>query len=371
MDSLGSDNFEYMEIDDTDSVSGQSARQVPPQKPMESVVEVLQNIINKDTIPKENLKRAVEIKESEQQKLLEQWNEAKESLAHCFREMWFLEGQLTINAEERARMGGGMPFQKPSETEAEILEKIFVNKDSILQEILKRAVEINESERGKLLEQWKEETKSLERWITEMKFLEDQLQRNAEERALMGSGMPFQNPVETVEEILKKIFIDKDSILKEHLERALKNKLSEREKLFEQWKEAKKYLEHWVTETWFIGNQLNRIVEEFELMGGRMPFQKPSETVAEILEKSFINKDSILQENLERAFKNKVESERDKLLEQWKKAQESLNKWVSKTSFFEYQLHINAKIIERMSGTMQADCLEVWKGFQGTHHLVS
>ena len=127
MDSMESNNIEYMEIDDTDSVSGQSARQVPPKKPMESVVKVLQNIINKDTIPKENLKRAVEIKESEQEKLLEQWNEAKESLDHRFREMWFLEGELKRNDEERARMGGGMPFQKPVETVREVLQKIFIN----------------------------------------------------------------------------------------------------------------------------------------------------------------------------------------------------------------------------------------------------
>lgn len=60
-----SDNIAYMQIDDTPSISGQSARQVPPQKPMGSQVEVLNSIINKDTIAKENLKRVLEIKESE------------------------------------------------------------------------------------------------------------------------------------------------------------------------------------------------------------------------------------------------------------------------------------------------------------------
>ena len=170
-----------MEIDDTDSVSGQSARQVPPQKPMESVEEVLQNIINKDTIPKENLKRAVEIKESEQEKLLEQWNKEKESLAHCFREMWFLEGQLNRNAEERARMGGGMPFQKPVETVQEVLEKIFKNEFFILKENLGRALMNNESEREKLLEQWKTAKKSLIDSASEASFFEYQLHRNAKE----------------------------------------------------------------------------------------------------------------------------------------------------------------------------------------------
>ena len=60
-----------MEIDDTDSVSGQPARQVPPQTPMESGMELLNNIINKDTIPKESLKRALEIKKSKRKKLRE------------------------------------------------------------------------------------------------------------------------------------------------------------------------------------------------------------------------------------------------------------------------------------------------------------
>ena len=68
MDSMESDNIEYMEIDDTDSVSGQPARQVPPQTPMESGMELFNNIINKDTIPKESLKRALEIKKSERKK---------------------------------------------------------------------------------------------------------------------------------------------------------------------------------------------------------------------------------------------------------------------------------------------------------------
>ena len=68
---MESDNIEYMEIDDTDSVSGQPARQVPPQTPMESGMELLNNIINKDTIPKESLKRALEIKKSERKKLRE------------------------------------------------------------------------------------------------------------------------------------------------------------------------------------------------------------------------------------------------------------------------------------------------------------
>ena len=151
----------------------------------------------------------------------------------------------------------------------------------------------------------------------------------------------------------------------------MKNKESERGKLLEQWKKAIKSLEHCITEASFIGNQLNRNTEEFEPMGGGMPYQKPLESVAKILEKFFINKDSIPKENLGRAFKSKQESERETLLEQWKKAKESLIHWASETSFFEYQLQRNAKETERIRGKMQADCLEDWKGFQEPYHLVS
>ena len=357
MDCMKYDNIEYMDIDDNDSISGQSARQVSSQKPVESVVEILQNIVNKDTTFKENLKRAVKIKESEREELLKQWNKAKESLDNSVKDAWFFEDQLNRNADELERMRRGMPFQKPAESVAEILEKIFINRDSILTENLGRALKNKKSEQEKLFERWEEAKKSLEYWVTETSFFGNQLNRNAEELEQMGGGMPFQKPVESVAEILEKIFINGDSILIENLGRALKNKKSEREELFEQWSEAKKSVDHWVTETWFFGNQLNRNAEELERVGGGMPFQKPVESVAETLEKIFINKDSIHTENLRKALKNKAESEKKKLLEQWKKAKESLVHWVSERSFFEYQLNRNAEELQRMRGTMQADWL--------------
>ena len=75
-----------MEIDDTDSVSGQPARQVPPQTPMESGMELLNNIMNKDTISKESLKRALEIKKSERKKLRMQQYEREKRLSRDFKE---------------------------------------------------------------------------------------------------------------------------------------------------------------------------------------------------------------------------------------------------------------------------------------------
>ena len=225
-----------------------------------------------------------------------------------------------------------------------------------------------ESDRGKLLEQWNEAKKSLDHWVKETWCFGNQLNRNTEGFERMAGGMPFQKPVETVREVLEKISINEVFIRKENLGRALKNKESERGKLSEQWKKAKKSLEHWITEASFIRNKLIRNAEEFEPMGGGMPYQKPLESEAKILEKIFINKDSILKENLGRAFKKKQESEREQLSEQWKQAKESLIHSASETLFFEHQLHRNAEEIERICGAMQADCLEDWKSFQEAYH---
>ena len=58
------DHGETMQFDETDLISTQAASQVggfglqiPRQKPAETVAEILQNIINKDPIPKEDLRR--------------------------------------------------------------------------------------------------------------------------------------------------------------------------------------------------------------------------------------------------------------------------------------------------------------------------
>ena len=44
-----------MQFDETDLISTQSARQVPPQSPVQSVAEILQNILRKDALPKKIL----------------------------------------------------------------------------------------------------------------------------------------------------------------------------------------------------------------------------------------------------------------------------------------------------------------------------
>lgn len=112
---MESDNIEYMEIDDTDSVSGEPARQVPPQTPMESGMELLNNIINMDTIPKESLKRALEIKKSDRKKLREQQNEWAKSLFLDLKEWYFLADQLIINAKETEQIEGRMQADCPED----------------------------------------------------------------------------------------------------------------------------------------------------------------------------------------------------------------------------------------------------------------
>ena len=87
----------------------------------------------------------------------------------------------------------------------------------------------------------------------------------------------------------------------------------------------------------------------------QVPPQKPVQTVAEFFQ-SVIVKDSLPKEDLRRSWNNK-KSEREKLMKQWNKAKKTLAYWVSKTTFLENQLNINAEELERMRGRMIADCL--------------
>lgn len=106
-------NMEYeqtddMLFDDTDLISSQQEKQVPKQKPIESVTEILQHLISKDSIPKEDLRKTWNNKKSEREKLLKQWNKAKESLAYWVSKTSFLEYQLNQNCKELERMRGRM-----------------------------------------------------------------------------------------------------------------------------------------------------------------------------------------------------------------------------------------------------------------------
>ena len=69
------DNMEYnedMQFDETDLISAQSTRQVPPQRPVQLVAEIRQSFPKKDTLPKEDLGRTWNNKNSERENLLKE-----------------------------------------------------------------------------------------------------------------------------------------------------------------------------------------------------------------------------------------------------------------------------------------------------------
>ena len=108
MSNMEYEQTEDMQFDNTDLISRHSAKHVPPQKPLESVAEILQNIINKDLIPKEDLRKNWIAKKSEREKLIKQWNKSKESVAYWVSKTSFLEYQLNRNGEELEHMRGRM-----------------------------------------------------------------------------------------------------------------------------------------------------------------------------------------------------------------------------------------------------------------------
>lgn len=89
-----------MEIDDIDLTSRPQEEQVPQQNPIESVTEILQKPICKDSIPKEFLKKMLDYKKSERKKLLKKRKKAKESLTYWVSKKSFLDYQLNQNSKE-------------------------------------------------------------------------------------------------------------------------------------------------------------------------------------------------------------------------------------------------------------------------------
>ena len=82
-----------MQFDETDLISTQSARQVPPQRPVQSVAEILQKNLKKRCVTQEDLRHLM--KESER-------------IAFWVSKTSFLEQQLNGNTEELERMRGRM-----------------------------------------------------------------------------------------------------------------------------------------------------------------------------------------------------------------------------------------------------------------------
>ena len=108
MSNMENAHSEDMQFDDTDLISACLAQQVPPQKPVQTVAGFLKSVIEKDSLPKEDLRRLWNNKKSEREKLLKQWNKAKKLLAYWVLKTTFLECQLNRNAEELERMRGRM-----------------------------------------------------------------------------------------------------------------------------------------------------------------------------------------------------------------------------------------------------------------------
>ena len=105
MSSMESEN---MQFDDTDLIFGQPTMQVPHQKPVEPVTDFLQKIIQKDSIPKEELRKRWINMKSEREKMMKQWNKSKEQLAYYISNIKELEYRLNKNAEELERLRGRM-----------------------------------------------------------------------------------------------------------------------------------------------------------------------------------------------------------------------------------------------------------------------
>ena len=92
---------EEMQFDETDLSSGQSAIQAPPLRPVETLSQVLQDIIKKDSVPKEHLRKLWNQKKK-------QWNRSKDNLAFWVSKTKMLEAQLNSNSQELERMRGRM-----------------------------------------------------------------------------------------------------------------------------------------------------------------------------------------------------------------------------------------------------------------------
>ena len=99
---------ENMQFDESDLIFEQPTMQVPPQKPVESVTDFLQKIIQKDSIPKEELRKRWINMKSEREKMMKQWNKSKEQLAYYISNIKELEYRLNKNAEELERLRGRM-----------------------------------------------------------------------------------------------------------------------------------------------------------------------------------------------------------------------------------------------------------------------
>lgn len=99
--------------------------------------------------------------------------------------------------------------------------------------------------------------------------------------------------------------------------------------------------------------------DDSHLISGQSAQQVPSRKSVKSIEQIFqniIKNDSIPKEDLRRRW-NIKKSEREKLVKQRNKANESLEYWLSKMQWLKYELKRNAEELEQMKGRMIADCM--------------
>ena len=101
-----------LEYDDTDLISEQPAIP-PPQKSVETVAEILQNILKKDLIPKEDLRRTWFHKIND--KLKKKYKKAKKELEWMVRKTMLFKDQLDRIDEDLEKMRGQVIADNMSE----------------------------------------------------------------------------------------------------------------------------------------------------------------------------------------------------------------------------------------------------------------
>lgn len=87
----------------------------------------------------------------------------------------------------------------------------------------------------------------------------------------------------------------------------------------------------------------------------QVPPIQPMEGIEQFLGR-VLQQDSLPKEDVRRVW-NKTRSEREKLMKQLNKWNQTIECWISKRKFIEQQLITNREQIENIRGRMNADCM--------------
>ena len=203
MNNMESENVQF---DVTDLIYGQpTTLQVPHLKPEETTTSILERIFQKNSIPKEELRRRWINLKSEREKMMKQRNESINGMEYWVSKTNELEYQLNRNNEELSRLDGRRQFddtdpiygklttiqvlhQKPIETTTSILQR-FIQEGSIHKEELMKIRNNLKSEREKMIKQRNKSINRMKHWVSKTTELEYQLNRNKEELARLHGRM--------------------------------------------------------------------------------------------------------------------------------------------------------------------------------------